>query len=389
MHSNFHSFLRLLVLSLVAGGVFFACSGGPQNTPLPPAPFATFMKHFSPGPADTTKPYLLGNTVTGMLKGMNDSLLFPYLQPIRSRALLEGRDTICEAPYVIRNPLPVQASAVAYLQYSSSYGFGSVLAKTDRYTAAEVFWGGNKRTYIITYDLNGKIIDALLTSWSQFFSDDSSHYDRTGTFVGCNRIQVHQEGESDSAGQYSFTAFCHIQPDGKFKLDSLRSPDQSPVVMIDHKKDPDIEIVDDYNTLVLRVRMDKAWCNYALDGDATQLQKATFDTLQLDGKGAPEVIVHESRYSMHSYGPVMGGWVTYYDEWFVFNLDTHEILFSAKNRFGRTDLNNDKELAELCEYDVSITREGIRIGTATVKAHKPDHEAGLYVLKEGKYMLQR
>jgi|GEM_PF-2690542 len=380
--------IYLFLLPLAAACCWYACSGDEKPQPKPPVAFDVFLKRFAPIP-HPGKPYELGDSVNTMLKGMNDSLILPYLQPIRSRAFLQGADTLCEAPWLVRNPLPVQGSAVAYLQYTSGYGLGALLGKTDRYIAAEVFWGGSKRTYIVTYDKKGRFIDALLCRWDQLFNDDSSRYERTGTFYGMDRIEIRQEAETDVCGLHSFKALCHISPDGKFVLDSLRSPDIGKVVVLDSMAKPEIKLIDEYNTLALQVRLDKSWSIFPLDDDATLLQKASFDTMQLNGKGAPEVIVREERYTMHSYGPVMGGWVTYYDAWFVWDIDAKRQLFRAVDRFGRTDLNNQNELAEFCEYEIGITRAGIQIGEAKFKAHKPDHGPGLYVLRDGKYVLQK
>lgn len=368
--------------------LLFCFSCGPTKpAPAPPASFDFFLKHFNDRSAQSAD-YTLGENTNEMLRGMKDTLLLRFMQPIHSKTLLQGLDSLCNAPYTIRNPQPVSSSSVAYLQYSSSYGFGSVLEKNSRFTAAEIFWGGNKRTYLVTYDPKGGIIDALLCSWDQFFNDDSSHYARKGIYRKNKTIEITQEGTSHSSGSFSYRAFCHIGNDGYFQLDSIRSPVLSSPAIFGAFENPAVMLADDYNSLNLKIKLDKIWTSFTLDADPTLLQKASIDTMQLDGKGLPEVIVREERYTMQSYGPVMGGWVTYYDQSFVWSIEERRELFRAMNHYGRTDLNGDPEAGEFCEYDLKITREGIFIGMAKLKNRKSDHAPGKYMLENGRYIFK-
>ncbi|TND02601.1 MAG: hypothetical protein FD123_4063 [Bacteroidetes bacterium] len=388
MHTAIHNLRQLVHLVFFSGLILFCSCGEPEKAkPAPPVSFEEYLQRFN-DTVNLKKNYELGVNVYDMLRGMNDTLLLRYLQPIRSKALLQGRDTICNAPFSILNPMPVTPSSVAYLQYSSYYGFGAILAKNSKYTATEIFWGGNHRSYIITYDPKGKIIDAMLCVWDQFFNDDSSHYSRKSVLKPGGVIEISQEGFSRATGDFSFKAFCHIAPNGRFELDSLRSPLVPSPVIFGNITNPAVQLADDYNSLNLKIRLDKTWLSYTLDADPTLLQKATIDTMQLDGKGLPEVIVREERYTMQSYGPVMGGWVTYYHQSFVWSIDERRELFKAINHYGRTDLNGDPEAGEFCEYDLSITKEGITIGEPKIKNRKSDHPPGKYVLKNGTYVVQ-
>lgn len=378
--------VRICTAALLLAGLWTCGSSDPPQKALPPVAFDVYLKHFAPIP-DTSKPYEPGTTVHNMLKGMNDSLLLPYVQPLHASMLLKGRDTLLEAPYLLRHPRPVKGTDIAVLQYTSSYAFGAILGKTPKYVATEVFWGDHKEAYIITYTPQGKVIDALLCRWEQFDNSDSSHYERKTTLRGGNKLEIRQQVESEFPGHYNYRAWCHITPDGHFELDSLRSPDARAVPILDSNAVPHLRLVDDYNTLSLQQRLDKTWCSIPIDNNATLLQTASLDTMQLNGKGSPETIIREQRYTMQSYGPVMGGWVTYYDAVFIYDIDTRKQLFRSISRYGRTDLNNMNELSEYCEFQVDINRKGITVGEAKTKNRKPDHMPGTYILKGNGYVL--
>ena len=200
--------LQLLRYFTLASGLsgLCACAGDPPpKKALPPVAFDVFLKHFAPAP-DTAQPYEVGAKIHNMLKSVNDSLMLGYFQPLHAPAFLTGKDSVCEVPYDLRHPKPVKGADVAFLQFSSGYGFGSLIAKTANYTAAEIYWGENKKAYLVTYSPKGKIIDALLCRWEQFVNDDSSHYERKSFVTGGNRIEIRQRVESEYPGFYSYRA---------------------------------------------------------------------------------------------------------------------------------------------------------------------------------------
>lgn len=386
MNFNRVHLFRICIAALLFAGSWACGNDAPPKKALPPVAFDVYLKRFAPTP-DTAAVYEPGVTNYNMLKGMNDSLLLAYIQPLHASMLLSGKDTVLEPPHLLRHPVPVKGADIAVLQYTSSHAFGALLQKTPKYVAAELFWGDHKEAYIVTYTPQGKLIDALLCRWEQFDNSDSSHYERKTFLRGGNKIEIRQQVESEFPGHYNYRAWCHITPDGHFALDSLRSPDERAVPILDSNETPHLRLVDNYNTLSLELRLDKTWCAIPIDNNATLLQTASLDTMQLNGKGNAEVIIREQRYTMQSYGPVMGGWVTYYDAVFIYDIDSRKQLFRSIPRFGRTDLNNMNELSEYCEFPIDINRKGITVGEAKAKNRKPDHVPGTYVLKGNTYVL--
>ena len=157
-------------------------------------------------------------------------------------------------------------------------------------------------------------------------------------------------------------------------------------------------ISEDENGLGFYYWKDGEWKSFLLDDEviSSYNEKTLMTTMQMDGKGHKEIIIHENRWIIHSYGDTLGGWEYSYSSFFIFNVDTDTLLFSATDKYGAGEFSNQSESYSGWEYGLHLAQNEISIDsltftqdTITPTEIKPDHKPGRYIIRNGKYVLAK